>query len=467
VVEFKDEIAERGLLSLFLNFPESYIEVSDVLRADDFATTTNRYILNCFVELVDENEDNWNGVDGITIRQKALDLGYKNFDKLTNDGDYVDTLIDHKVSKKNLMSLTKRIKDLSIKRRLRQASADINCIVLDPDKTSMDMLGSIETTVQDTINSLERKSKVEKLGSGFLEWVNAKADEPCALQGISTHLPRYDNMIGGGLRPGSVNLIAARPKNFKSGTGLNIAKGISVVDNIPVLLMDTELTKEYQMARLGASVSGVPINLLENGKWRNRREVVDSVEQGAKQIDDAPLYHQYIGGWGINEILSTMRHWLVKIVGRGPDGEFNPCVIIFDYLKLMSPKDVKNSPEWQVLGFQMTALHDFVTKYQVPMLLFAQLNREGGIAAADRLIWFCSSFSTLAHKSREEIETDGPAAGNLKLTTILTRFGPGMDEGDYLNLRVNFPCMQLEEWKFKSELSPDGPGTVEINGPND
>ncbi len=87
--------------------------------------------------------------------------------------------------------------------------------------------------------------------------------------------------------------------------------------------------------------------------------------------------------------------------------------------------------------------------------LLAQLNRENQIAAADRILWYVSNFSILGHKDQEEVEEDGPIAGNMKLRTMLTRYGPGMGFEDYLNLRVQHDRMHLEEGRLKSELSPD------------
>jgi replicative DNA helicase len=465
--KFRDEIAERALLAILLNEPASFLDVMDFIGPGDFSTKTHEITFKALVSLLDESSDNLDGVDALTVLTKAENLGFKDIRTLTNDGEYIKSLFDYKVSKRNLSELVRKVKDLSNKRKLATAVNGVTGLLYAEDKTSVEIMCEMEKLVQEAINeSTTGTSEIQRLGDGFLDWANANADEPQQMMGISTDIPRYDQAIGGGLRRGSINLIAARPKCFKSGLGLNVAKNVSVDGNIPVLILDTELMKDYQMARLGACASGVPIDRLENGLWRSNRIIVEQVQNASTKIANAPLDHVYIGGWDIEEILSAMRYWLTKTVKRREDGEFNDCVIVFDYIKLMNPKAVKSMAEWQVLGFQMTALHDFVTRHNVPMLLFAQLNREGGIAAADRLIWFASSFSTLAHKEREEMQKDGPAAGNLKLTTHMTRYGPGMDEEDYLNLRVNFPLMQLREGKMRSELDPDGPDAQEVNADN-
>ena len=69
--------------------------------------------------------------------------------------------------------------------------------------------------------------------------------------------------------------------------------------------------------------------------------------------------------------------------------------------------------EYQVLGFQITQLHNFMVKYDVPCLSFVQLNRDGitkestdVVSGSDRLIWLCTSFSIFKMKSEEEIAED-------------------------------------------------------------
>ena len=97
------------------------------------------------------------------------------------------------------------------------------------------------------------------------------------------------------------------------------------------------------------------------------------------------------------------------------------CVIFYDYLKLMDSQGMsQDMKEYQVLGFMMTQLHNFATKYKVPIVAFVQLNRDGitkestdTASGSDRIIWLCSNFTIFNRKSDEESE-DGPA-GNRKL----------------------------------------------------
>jgi hypothetical protein len=66
----------------------------------------------------------------------------------------------------------------------------------------------------------------------------------------------------------------------------------------------------------------------------------------------------------------------------------------------------------------------------------------------------------------QELQIDGPGEGNMRLKTILTRFGAGMDQDDYINLHVNKACMYAVEGNLKSEIAPhDGHHVTVDNAP--
>jgi len=447
-----DDVAEAGLISICSNNPDCYLEISHIVNSDDFGRLTNKILFRSLSALIEEDPDN---IDAKLVRNKAIEMGYSDFDEITSNGEYVESIFASKISKRNLKSVTKRIKELSTRRKIINSLADIEHIAYDGERSSVQAMTEIENSVVGTMTSINNEEGPKVLGEGFWEWANERADNPCDMVGISLGLPRFDRAIGGGVRRGSVALITARPKTFKSGTAINIARSLAVDRGIPVLYLDTELSKEEQLARLGASVSKVHIDALETGRWRGSPVSIENVKITSEKVEEAPLLHQYIGGFPIERSLAIMRHWLTKNVKRGPDGQFNDCLIIYDYIKMMSGSEISKLTEWQMLGLQMTEFHNFVKRFNIPMVAFAQLNRDEDVAASDRLLWFASNLSALLRKTQEEIEEDGPDVGNMILKVKHARHGPGMDSEEYINLKVNFPCFYMEEGKLKSELKKD------------
>ena len=147
-------------------------------------------------------------------------------------------------------------------------------------------------------------------------------------------------------------------------------------------------------------------------------------------------------------------------VGQDESGRTNECVVVYDYLKLMSSSSISNNiQEYQALGFQITSLHNLAGKYDFPCLSFVQLNRDGitkestdAVSGSDRLIWLCTSFSIFKTKSPEELAEDGPNAGNRKLVPIVSRHGPGMSDGNYINMSMMGEHSCLNELRTRDEF---------------
>jgi hypothetical protein len=108
----------------------------------------------------------------------------------------------------------------------------------------------------------------------------------------------------------------------------------------------------------------------------------------------------------------------------------------------------------------MTQLHNLATQYEIPIVAFVQLNRDGitkestdTASGSDRIIWLCSNFTIFKRKSDEEIAEDGPTNGNRKLVPIISRHGGGLDDNDYINCHMKGWCAKIAEGKTKLELT--------------
>jgi len=247
---------------------------------------------------------------------------------------------------------------------------------------------------------------------------------------------------------------------------------------IPVLNMDTEMTKEDHIHRLLAMITEIELSKIETGKFAESPNLLKKIQEASEQLKQSPMYHKSIAGKPFEEQLSVMRRWLVKEVGLNDDGTAKDCVIFYDYLKLMDSSGMSQDlKEYQVLGFMMTALHNFAIKYRVPIVGFVQLNRDGiskegtdTASGSDRIIWLCSNFTIFKKKSDEEMAEDGPDGGNRKLIPIISRHGGGLDDNDYINCHMKGWCAKITEGKTKLELAHNTKSTKDgfiVNENND
>jgi hypothetical protein len=213
------------------------------------------------------------------------------------------------------------------------------------------------------------------------------------------------------------------------------------------------MSQEDHWNRLLANISGVAINDISSSKFNREKQLVDDVEEAAEKVKEIPYHYISVAGKSFDEILGIARRWLFKHVGYNDEGRMNDCLIIYDYLKLMTSESINNNvAEFQALGFQITQLHNFCVEHDVPCLAFVQLNRDGitresedVISGSDRLIWLCTSFSIFKARSPEEIAEENLGNGvNRRLIPVVARHGPGMD-GNSIFMRMTGELAKLEE----------------------
>ncbi len=112
------------------------------------------------------------------------------------------------------------------------------------------------------------------------------------------------------------------------------------------------------------------------------------------------------------------------------------------------------------MGFLTTALHNFAIKFKLPILATIQLNREGikkedssAASGSDRIVWLCSNLTILKPKTDLELNDDPPSNGTKKLVVSDTRYGPGMETGEYINIKNELEVAKISEGKPRSEAT--------------
>lgn len=122
------------------------------------------------------------------------------------------------------------------------------------------------------------------VGDGIAQYVDFLQNNKIDQVGISTGFPVYDKAIGGGLRKSTVNIIAARPKTGKTLLADNMGLYIANKLKIPVLNMDTEMTKEDHIHRLLAMSTEIEISKIETGQFSESPNLVNKIQEATEQL---------------------------------------------------------------------------------------------------------------------------------------------------------------------------------------
>jgi len=450
--------SERAVLAGLLQHGiDGYVSISDFITIDSFGHYNNQVIFRCIEEIVKNDQK----VDIPSILSIASRLNLSEAINTPQEIKYIKSLFDFPVEKDNVFNFGLQIKKFEFARKIKKLTEKIHKDIdgISGSESINDIIQILENPVTDFLREDDGGDVPEKIGKGIEQYVDFLKDNKCDIIGIPTGFNKYDEAIGGGLRRKCVDLVSARPKVGKSVFADNVALNVAL-KNIPVLMLDTEMSKEDHLNRLLSNISGVPINEIATGKFVDDEDKYQKILDAVKQLESIPYSYVSVAGRPFDQILNLIKRWVVQEVRTDDQGRTNNCVIIYDYLKLMSSSSITNNiQEYQALGFQITSLHNLCVKLDIPCLSFVQLNRDGitkestdAVSGSDRLIWLCTSFSIFKIKSPEELAEDGPNAGNRKLVPIVARHGGGLDDGDYINMVMQGSHAKLKELKTRNEF---------------
>lgn len=471
-----DAPAERAVLAAICRYgSEAYYDVSDIVDEQSFTIDSNSMLYAC-VKHVMERDDNAQ-IDLPTILSGAQEIGLQDFVSDRHEVQHLSAIMKFPVALKNARQFAAKIRKLQIARLMHDQleTTKERYLEVKGDESIAHILGIAEESIFDFSGLLnDTQDAPQKVFSDMGERLDELSENPIDQVGIPTGFDRYDFAIGGGLRRGTVNVIGARPKTgktlFAENAGIHMAKELG----IPVLNLDTEMMRQDHQDRGIAMLTEVPITEIETGQFSQSVYKDKKLRDMAKSVKDIPYYHKSIGGKPLEDQLSIMRRWLAKEVGLNHQGKANDCVIVYDYLKIMDSAEIKGDmKEYQALGFLMTSLHNFAIRYEVPILAFIQLNRDGitkestdTASGSDRIVWLCSNFTIYKRKSDEEIAKDGPENGNRKLVPLISRHGEGLEDRDYINVNMIGKYGKLVEGKTAFELE-DGVDAIDSQDETD
>ena len=459
----QDSGMERAILAGITTYgSDCFFEVEEILGVEDFYWTYNQELFKIIAHLA--NNEDAKTFDLPSIQAIAKILGCNDFTGGGKRAEYLDAIIDETGPyKDNIKSLVVTVRKLSIGRKGYLAARTIqkNLEQITGEENVDEIISQIEEPVFEfTSEIMEQSAGIVPLGKKFKNVMTALSETPQDIIGLPTGFPAWDMAIGGGLRPATVNVIGARAKIGKSFFCINVARNMAE-NGIPVLYLDTELTWEVQLHRLASLVSSVDLSRVETGQFGSNDKESEALWSCQEHMENLPIDHFSVAGMTPQAIISIARRWLSKTVGFTDSGAAKPCLIIYDYLKLMDDGGFKKGlQEYQLLGFLITALHNFSVKFKLPVLATVQLNRDGVekegsevVSGSDRIVWLCSNFTILKPKRQTELNEDPPINGTKKLIVTDTRYGPGMESGDYINIKDGLCVGKLSEGKTFSAVT--------------
>lgn len=351
--------AESSVLGGLLMGNAAWDVVGDLLTDADFYRYEHQLVYTAIAALLNANKP----ADVLTVWEQLKSIG-----KGAEVGglEYLNSLAQYQLSVGNIRRYAEIVRDKAILRSLVTASDEIATAAFNTQGQTVDALldeaqakiltiGQARGAERDDWVSiydgmLEHSEVLEKRASGELTaW--------------PTGLPDLDEYLEGGLRPGELIIVGARPSMGKTALGLTI--GVHMAKEHPVAMLSMEMSQMEVRDRLTAMLGNVSMSAVkrpskgEGLQWDRVLEGVDRAKPLRMVISDQ-------GGLNINQVRTKARK--AKRAG-GLD------VLIVDYIGLMAGLDAKANRNAQ-LGEISRGLKTLAKELQISVLCLAQLNRK-------------------------------------------------------------------------------------------
>ena len=267
-----------------------------------------------------------------------------------------DTTDPHTVVEK-----TKTVRDLHLKRKLYEHCYEIRKFA----KTDMPYSELLEFA-NDKLREAEADEsdgEIVSMGSVLGEWRENLSKPRESIRVFPTPWKELNELLYGGMQPGRLYTIAARPGHGKTVSGSNIAQH-AAEHGRTALIFSLEMPVGEVLSRIVASGAEAELGKIIGRNlddWAERK-----VDEYISKNSDLPLYICDKSGVTVEWIASQARSIRRQ---HGLD------VMIVDYLQLIKEADSRVPRERQVAQMSV-ALKSLAKELDIAIVLMAQLNRQ-------------------------------------------------------------------------------------------
>lgn len=346
---FCNEHIEAAALSILINFPAAFDDVSDRLRPEHFAVDAHRVI---YAELCRQMAAG-NGCDvmsivdalnGVLEVSDVLQVASCNNHSARGISRHVQTLVDT-FKARQLHGLSYKMAELAyetgpVQERIDRAQAEL--AKLDDVEQSDDWVDAHTAAIK------------------HLDLLEQRQDGK--LKGMPTGLQDFDELLDGGLSRGNLVVIGARPAMGKTALAMTI--GLYMAQSQSVGFLSMEMPHSDVRDRQAAILSRASIGMIKRPhKGLEYDRIVDGVEK-AKTLR---WYVSDKSGLNIMQVRSRSRALKRR---HGLD------ILVVDYIGLMSGMDSKQPRAYQIEEISR-GLKGFAKDLDITVICLAQVNRGG------------------------------------------------------------------------------------------
>lgn len=349
--KFVDHELEASALGSILRARGGKDHVLPTLAAEDFDHPQHRAVFEAMARL-----------HGIRARADARAVATEAAKGGLDTTGALSRLIETVATPANAEHYATQLRSLSALRMV--AELDVKGIATGADDGT-----SAVTEVRRLLDAIDKRGTSRRLHTGndlatrAMTRLEQAMDTKGALRGLPTGFVDLDRALGG-LRPGALYILAARPGMGKTALAVNILSHVTVKQGLRSFMASLEMPADELADRILASEArmnseAVSAGIVQEHEWIKVQRVLSNLSGSAMLVDDR-------SSTPIAEIAAT---------ARALHADKPLSLVVVDYLQLARGSIRAKSPREQEVAEVAEGLKGIAKDLGVPVLALAQLNR--------------------------------------------------------------------------------------------
>jgi replicative DNA helicase len=362
--------SERAVLGAIMARPSTYAEVAQLLRTADFYTPAHAVLYEALRGVIEAGLT----PDLVTLAEELKALG--GFDVV--GGMSVVAMIGSELPDVgNVRWYAERVAEAGRRRRIQDlglaltrdaATKPVAQVLDDATRVMGDLLAPWD----------EGSGLIADLCAAEVLAARERAAGTREERVIHTGIERLDGLLGG-IRPGQLVLVAARPGVGKTSLAMQVSAHAAITQGRRVLFVSLEMSREELAARLLAQRAGISVHRIKAGKldygrwsgdggeWPTLDAAVAAMRGAAFEVVDR----------GCETVGKLGAQCRARMVRGGVD------LVVVDYLQLLE-SGKRHGNRTEEVGAISRGLKVLASDLRVPILAASQLTREPDRRAESR-----------------------------------------------------------------------------------
>lgn len=348
--------AESAVIGALLLDNSAWDRCTDIVKESDFYRHEHKLIFATIAGLLGAGKP----ADMLIVCDRLQAAGQ--LDQVGGLG-YLNSLAQYIPSAANLRRYSEIVKDKAKTRALISTCMNIEALAFQ-DSTPIDArIDEAMAEIGKLVTNAPRDDWVSAYEGMTMHTLTLEERADGKQTAMPTGLYDLDEYLEGGMRPGELVIVGARPSMGKTALGMTI--GVHMATDYSVGLLSMEMSHGEVNDRLTAMLGSVTLSSVKRPK-RGEGLQWDRVMDGVERAKHLNLHVSDQGGLNINQVRSKARN-LKRMHGLN--------VLIVDYIGLMAGLDPKANRNTQLEEISR-GLKTLAKELQICVLCLAQLNRK-------------------------------------------------------------------------------------------